>query len=69
VYFSASQRAVETRIPEPNPLFSGYVIADRRDKVPAMRRLISPVNAGVSAARHLLWFVRYHTSGSQRPPS
>jgi hypothetical protein len=32
-----------------------------------MRRLLSPVNAGVSAARHLLWYLSYH-AGSPRIP-
>jgi hypothetical protein len=32
-----------------------------------MQRLISPVNAGVRAARHVLWYVRHHTAGPRRP--
>jgi hypothetical protein len=36
-------------------------------RVPAMHRLFSPVNAGIGAARHLVWFVRYHAAGPQRP--
>jgi hypothetical protein len=31
-----------------------------------MRRLLSPVNAGVSAARHVLWFISYHAGGSRQ---
>jgi hypothetical protein len=31
-----------------------------------MHRLLVPVNAGVSAARHLAWYIRYHAA-SQRP--
>ncbi len=31
-----------------------------------MRRLLSPVNVGVSAARHVLWYLSYH-SPRQRP--
>jgi hypothetical protein len=27
-----------------------------------MRRLLSPVNAGVSAAKHLLWYLSYHST-------
>jgi hypothetical protein len=30
-----------------------------------MRRLLSPVNVGVSAARHVLWFISYHAGGSR----
>lgn len=32
-----------------------------------MRRLLSPVNAGMSAARHLIWYLSYHASGSRTP--
>ena len=31
-----------------------------------MQRLLTPLNAGVSAARHVLWYLSYHTQG-QRP--
>ena len=31
-----------------------------------MRRLLTPVNAGVNAAKHVLWYVSYHAQG-QRP--
>jgi hypothetical protein len=31
-----------------------------------MRRLLSPVNVGVSAARHALWYLSYH-AGPRRP--
>jgi hypothetical protein len=31
-----------------------------------MRRLLSPVNVGVSAARHLLWYLSYHAAPRQR---
>ena len=31
-----------------------------RDRVGAMSRLLSPVTAGVSAARHVLWYLSYH---------
>jgi hypothetical protein len=27
-----------------------------------MRRLLSPVNVGVSAARHVLWYLSYHSA-------
>jgi hypothetical protein len=32
-----------------------------------MRRLLSPVNVGVNAARHVFWYLSYHASGHQRP--
>ncbi len=32
-----------------------------------MRRLLSPVNAGVNAARHVLWYISDHAQGPQRP--
>ncbi len=32
-----------------------------------MRRLLSPVNASVSAARHVLWYLSYHAAARQRP--
>ncbi len=32
-----------------------------------MRRLLFPIGAGVSAARHVIWYVRYHASGPQGP--
>jgi hypothetical protein len=31
-----------------------------------MRRLFSPVNVGVSAARHVLWYLSYHSTPRQR---
>jgi hypothetical protein len=27
-----------------------------------MRRLLSPVNVGVTAARHVLWYLSYHAA-------
>jgi len=45
---------------EPNPgqlLRLGSAVPNR---IPAMRRLLSPVNVGVSAARHVLWYLSYH---------
>jgi hypothetical protein len=32
-----------------------------------MRRLLTPVTAGVSAARHVLWYLSYHAAGDRRP--
>jgi hypothetical protein len=31
-----------------------------------VRRLLSPVNVGVSAARHVLWYLSYHAAPRQR---
>ena len=31
-----------------------------------MRMLRSPVNVGVSAARHVLWYLSYHVAPRQR---
>jgi hypothetical protein len=31
-----------------------------------MRRLLTPVNASVSAARHVLWYLSYHAAPRQR---
>jgi hypothetical protein len=31
------------------------------------RRLFTPVTAGVSAARHVFWYLSYHTAARQRP--
>jgi hypothetical protein len=31
-----------------------------------MRRILTPVNAGVSAARHVFWFLSYHSAPRQR---
>jgi hypothetical protein len=31
-----------------------------------MRRLFSPVNVGMSAARHVLWYLSYHSGPRQR---
>jgi hypothetical protein len=35
------------------------------NKVQGMRRLLSPVNVGVSAARHVLWYLSYHATPRQ----
>ena len=32
-----------------------------------MRRLLTPVNASVSAALHVLWDLSYHSAPRQRP--
>jgi hypothetical protein len=36
------------------------------NRVSAMRRLLTPVNAGVSAARHVFWYLSYHAGPRQR---
>jgi len=36
------------------------------NRVSGMRRLLSPVNVGVSAARHVLWYLSYHAGPRQR---
>ena len=35
------------------------------NRVPHVRKLFSPVNVGVSAARHLLWYLSYHAAPRQ----
>jgi hypothetical protein len=32
-----------------------------------MRRLLTPVREGVSAARHVFWYLSYHSAPRQRP--
>lgn len=32
------------------------------NRISTMRRLLSPVNVGVSAARHVLWYLSYHSA-------
>ncbi len=32
-----------------------------------MSRLLSPVNAGVNAARHVVWNLTYHVATDRRP--
>jgi len=31
-------------------------------RLSTMRRLLSPVNVGVTAARHVLWYLSYHAA-------
>jgi hypothetical protein len=53
---------------EPNSVVTPDAAAARGNRVPLMRRrLLSPVNAGVSAARHLLWYLSYHAGGPRTP--
>ena len=61
--FPVFAKVVEKPIPEPKTRPLGVYPTLITDKVPPMRRLLSPVNAGVSAARHVLWYVRYHAAG------
>ena len=35
-------------------------------RVPTVRRLLTPVSAGVSAARHVFWYLSYHAAPRQR---
>jgi hypothetical protein len=62
----ASVGYVENRSVEPNTPVLAETESVSDDKVPPMRRLLTPVNAGVSAARHVLWYISYHAQG-QRP--
>jgi hypothetical protein len=34
---------------------------------PIMKRLLTPWSLGVSAARHLAWYLSYQVSGETRP--
>ena len=36
------------------------------NRVPNVRRFLSPVNVGVSAARHVLWYLSYHAGARPR---
>lgn len=36
------------------------------NRLPSVRRLISPVTVGVSAARHVLWYLSYY-AGPRNP--
>ena len=58
---------VENPTVEPKTPVLAATESARTDKVPPMRRLLTPVNAGVNAARHVLWYISYHAQGSQRP--
>jgi len=39
-------------------------------RVPGMRRLLTPVNAGldagIGAVRHLLWYIEHHSRGPRQ---
>lgn len=63
----ASVSYVENPTVEPKTPVLTETGSVRSDKVPPMRRLLTPVNAGVNAARHVLWYISYHAQGSQRP--
>jgi hypothetical protein len=32
-----------------------------------VRRLLTPVRGGVTAARHVVWYLTYHSAPRQRP--
>jgi hypothetical protein len=49
-----------------NPWLLLARLDDGTTRVPAVRRLLSPVNVGVSAARHVLWYLSYHAAPRQR---
>jgi hypothetical protein len=53
-------------MPEPDPVVSPDGSAVAANRLPDVRRLLSPVNAGVNAARHVLWFISYHAGGSRQ---
>ena len=52
---------------EPKSVLDPDPAADPVNSVPTVYRLLVPVNASVSAARHLAWFIRYHAASQQRP--
>ena len=52
---------------EPKSVLDPDPAADPVNSVPTVYRLLVPVNAGVSAARHLAWYIRYHAASQQRP--
>jgi hypothetical protein len=49
-----------------NPWFLLARASAHTNRVPAVRRLLSPVTVGVSAARHVLWYLSYHSAPRQR---
>jgi len=55
------------RITEPESSLLVTKNAGAADSLPDMGRLLAPVNAGVNAARHLLWYLSYHSAGDRRP--
>jgi len=62
---AAVPTSVEIWLCEGNSVVFPQEIGRPADYLSAMRRLLTPVNAGVSAARHLIWYLSYH-SGSRR---
>jgi len=56
-----------TRAPDSSLLVSTSTAAV--DSFPPMRRLMTPVNAGMSAARHVFWYLTYHAAADRRPGS
>ena len=61
----ASVGYVENRSTKPETPASKATESVSGDKVPLMRRLLTPVTAGVSAARHVLWYISYHAQGQR----
>lgn len=54
-------------IPEPKSGVTTDLAPSPADSLPAMQRLLTPVNAGMSAARHLLWYLSYHARPERNP--
>ena len=67
MYFTAARTRIANPMTEPKSVLTTDYPGAMPGRVRAMRRLLSPVNAGMSAARHVIWYVRYHASGPQRP--
>jgi hypothetical protein len=55
------------RSTEPKSVVTTDVATPSRNRLPVMQRLLTPVAAGVSAARHLLWYLSYHAAADRRP--
>jgi len=60
------QTGQECGLVQPKSVTTRTIRSARLNRVPAMRRLLSPVNVGVSAARHVLWYLSYHAAPRQR---
>jgi hypothetical protein len=67
MHFRSPEIAKKFPLMEPKSVLDPDSAAALRNRVPAVHRLLLPVNAGVSAARHLAWYIRYHAAAQQRP--
>ena len=67
VRFTPRNTGKKIRSMEPKSVLNPDLAAAPVNRVPAVHRLLVPVNAGVSAARHLAWYIRYHAASVQRP--